>query len=533
MESPNPSQLKPVPIHYITTLNSPEFTLLSHSLTHSTIIALDAEWKPIRTHPYTFPTVSLLQLACRVHNSSTELIVFLVDLMEIELIRPIWEILKEMFVRDGVLKLGFKFKQDLVFLSSTFCGHGCQPGFDKVEPYIDIANVYHYLQHKKSRKKLPKNNKSLAAICEEILGVSLSKELQCSDWSCRPLTEEQKAYAAADAQCLVEIFDFFQDNILKEGISSHSNKEFQPSNGVLGLKEILETSDDSDNILNRTYFQASDIIRSTTISEIRYTTSSLEESFSSILSVNNFSVDPSLSKLVGLYSEKLMLKESDRSPKPSKKKKKRHLSDKLRDKEAHINSNDYSGPYPWDSSLGGDGYPKFLCDVMVEGLAKHLRNVGIDAAVPFSRIGIDTAVPHPRKPDPRILIDKASKEKRILLTRDAKLLKHDYIIPNQVYFVQSLLKNDQLVEVIEKFNLQISEDQIMSRCTKCNGQFIQKPLSTEEAIEAGKGFQVIPNCLFNKSLEFWQCIDCKQLYWEGTQYKNALQKFIDICKINK
>lgn len=54
----------------------------------------------------------------------------------------------------------------------------------------------------------------------------------------------------------------------------------------------------------------------------------------------------------------------------------------------------------------------------------------------------------------------------------------------------------------------------MSRCTKCNGSFIQKPLSTEEAVEAAKGFQKIPSCLYNKDLEFWQCRDCRQLYWE-------------------
>jgi hypothetical protein len=54
----------------------------------------------------------------------------------------------------------------------------------------------------------------------------------------------------------------------------------------------------------------------------------------------------------------------------------------------------------------------------------------------------------------------------------------------------------------------------MSRCTKCNGSFIQKPLTLEEAIEASKGFQVIPSCLFNRNLEFWKCTDCNQLYWE-------------------
>lgn len=71
-----------------------------------------------------------------------------------------------------------------------------------------------------------------------------------------------------------------------------------------------------------------------------------------------------------------------------------------------------------------------------------------------------------------------------------------------------------MVQVIDTFKLKISEDQLMSRCTKCNGRFVQKPLSTEEAVEAAKGFQVIPNCLFNKNLEFWQCMDCNQLYWE-------------------
>lgn len=71
-----------------------------------------------------------------------------------------------------------------------------------------------------------------------------------------------------------------------------------------------------------------------------------------------------------------------------------------------------------------------------------------------------------------------------------------------------------VLQVIEMFQLKISEDKLMSRCTKCNGEFIKKPLTTEEAVEAAKGFQVIPSCLFNKNLEFWQCMTCYQLYWE-------------------
>jgi uncharacterized protein len=104
----------------------------------------------------------------------------------------------------------------------------------------------------------------------------------------------------------------------------------------------------------------------------------------------------------------------------------------------------------------------------IEGLAKHLRCVGIDAALPSSK-----------KPDPRSslfeskmvvlyffsftlkyninelfyftvyreLLNQAYKEKRVLLTRDIKLLRYQYLAENQVYKVRSLLKNDQLLEV--------------------------------------------------------------------------------------
>lgn len=47
----------------------------------------------------------------------------------------------------------------------------------------------------------------------------------------------------------------------------------------------------------------------------------------------------------------------------------------------------------------------------------------------------------------RMLIEQAQKEKRVILTRDAKLLRHDYLTKNQIYRVKTLLKNEQLLEV--------------------------------------------------------------------------------------
>ncbi|KAL3838049.1 hypothetical protein ACJIZ3_022640 [Penstemon smallii] len=503
-------------IHLVTSNNSPEFTHLNHALTHSSIIGLDAEWKPNR-HASTFPTVSLLQIACRLVDSGDSP-VFLLDLQAIHL-PSVYELLKEVFVSPDVIKLGFRLKQDLVYLSSTFREQGFDPGFDRVEPYIDINAIYSYLQPKQLGQRVSKQNKSLATICKEVLGILLLKELQCSDWSQRPLTEEQKTYAAADALCLVEIFDVFHKKVVKEGNSLQNRKKYLSSSLDPGLKQVFEISNGCNMITRTKFCEAARMIR-ITMPELH---NSITEEVDPVKSYKITSqVDDTLFWIVRKHGDIILLKDSDRKPKTSRKKAKKSSGGLQCKPKSTETVEDWLGPPPWDPSVGGDGCAKFLCDVMVEGLAKHLRCVGIDAATP-----------HSRKPETRDLIDQAQKEKRVLLTRDAKLLRHEYLISNQIYRMKSLLKNEQLLEVIETFQLKISEDQLMSRCTKCNGRFIQKPLSTEEAVEAAKGFQVIPNCLFNKNLEFWQCMDCNQLYWEGTQYHNAVQKFIDVCKLNE
>ncbi|CAN1170678.1 Exonuclease mut-7 homolog [Linum perenne] len=508
--------------HIVASNESPEFARLTRVLARSSVIGLDAEWKPLKTQQSTFPNVSLLQLACQLGPDSEEeeddTEVFLLDLDSIPL-PSIWELLKEVFISPDILKLGFRFKQDLAYLSSTFCSHGCDPGFDKVEPYLDITSLYHYLQPKLPGRKVPNETKSLATICKEILGISLSKELQCSDWSCRPLTEEQKTYAATDAHCLLQIFSIFKSKVLEKGSSS------RVVNGLdipyVGLQGVLQQNKSGNKHMRIQTCEALAIVRAT-VSSVNCQIIMGDRVISRKTLINTMPMTESLLKIVKKHSEKILLKASDRKPRSSKKRGKRKPSTTQVTRENWIDDGSWEGSTPWDISEGGDGCPKFLCDVMVEGLAKHLRCVGIDAAIPFSK-----------KPEPRELIDQAYKEKRVLLTRDAKLMRHQHLIKNQIYRVKSLLKNQQLLEVIEVFNLKISEDRLMSRCTKCNGRFIQKPLTTEEAVEAAKGFQKIPSCLFKKNLEFWQCMECNQLYWEGTQYHNAVQKFVDICKLNE
>uniref|UniRef100_A0A7C9AR29 DNA-directed RNA polymerase n=1 Tax=Opuntia streptacantha TaxID=393608 RepID=A0A7C9AR29_OPUST len=301
----------------------------------------------------------------------------------------------------------------------------------------------------------------------------------------------------------------------------------------LGLKEILEKPTACKRIVSNRVCEAANVFRATTALEFLKNESSICKDLAEISICEDVAdsscrltlpLDWSLWNIICKHGTKILLTESDRKPRTSRKKGKKQPAQSLNPKPKNSECvDDWEGPAPWDLLNGGDGVPKFLCDVMIEGLAKHLRCIGIDAAVPYSK-----------KPLSRDLIEQAEREKRVLLTRDAKLLRFEYLIKNQIYRVKSLHKNEQLREVLETFQLKVSQDQLMSRCTKCNGKFIQKPLTTAEAIEAAKGFQKIPpNCLFNKDREFWQCMDCKKLYWEGTQYHNAVQKFIDICNLEE
>ncbi|CDP16286.1 unnamed protein product [Coffea canephora] len=160
-------------------LSAAEFTHLCWCLTHSTVVGIDAEWKPLRSHQSTFPTVSILQITCRLFPDSNESPVFLLDLSLLPL-PSIYELLCKAFVSHDNLKLGFRFKQDLVYLSSNFCSQGCDPGFDRVEPFLDITSVYNYLQHKQSSgRKVPRQIKSLATICQEVLVQRLRKKVGC------------------------------------------------------------------------------------------------------------------------------------------------------------------------------------------------------------------------------------------------------------------------------------------------------------------------------------------------------------------
>ncbi|EFJ13438.1 hypothetical protein SELMODRAFT_122415 [Selaginella moellendorffii] len=430
--------LPPSSIRLVDSIDGEAFQGFLLALQESSVIALDAEWKPVLVAGM-HPRVSLLQIACRKRDFGPESdLVFIVDVLSIPasaLLQPLEEALET----SRILKLGFKLRQDLINLAaslSSTASFSC-------EPYIDIGKLYHEVKRKNPRK-LPGDTPSLSHICRDVFGRPLCKSLQCSDWELRPLTEEQISYAAADAHCLLAILDALHPYI----IDMQRSKAGCPL--VTRFRSMSKKADRSGKFL----------------------------------------------AYLLTFQQTLSLQAD-----PKKKIRTRRVRDTNRSQgQAEF---EWCGPPPWDPVVGGDGCPKFLCDIMIEGLARQLRCVGIDAACP-----------HRLKPDARQLIEQAQREGRILLTRDVKLLRQRLIPSNQAYRVKHLTKKEQLTEIIETFHLTVSEEHLLSRCTRCNGELCPKPLTAQQAKAAAPNQKISEDVLLQDGLLFWQCSECRHLYWQ-------------------
>lgn len=76
---------------------------------------------------------------------------------------------------------------------------------------IRIHNVFDTLHRSRSRhKKSTGLSHKLGDVCERELGIFLDKSNQTSDWTRRPLEEDQLRYAAIDVEVLVDLYPVFK-----------------------------------------------------------------------------------------------------------------------------------------------------------------------------------------------------------------------------------------------------------------------------------------------------------------------------------
>lgn len=150
------------------------------------IIGVDCEWKPNFEKGSRPNKVSIIQIA-------SDKKAFIFDLIKLYEDDP--KVLDSCFRRimcsSNILKLGYNLQCDLHQLSQSYGELEC---FQSYEMLLDIQKLFKGATG------------GLSGLSKKILGAGLNKTRRNSNWEQRPLSQNQKEYAALDAVVLVHIF---------------------------------------------------------------------------------------------------------------------------------------------------------------------------------------------------------------------------------------------------------------------------------------------------------------------------------------
>jgi uncharacterized protein with PIN domain/molybdopterin converting factor small subunit len=148
---------------------------------------------------------------------------------------------------------------------------------------------------------------------------------------------------------------------------------------------------------------------------------------------------------------------------------------------------------------------RFVADGHLGRLAAYLRMLGFDTW--YERFADDV-----------LLASVASREGRLLLTRDVGLLKRREV--EQGYCVRSHKLHDQLREISRRFALR-SQFVPFSRCMDCNGLLC--PVSKEEVAD------LLPPHTRETKNDFSRCNKCGKIFWRGSHYERMLGWIEDLA----
>ncbi|KAM4696447.1 exonuclease mut-7 homolog isoform 2-T2 [Rhinophrynus dorsalis] len=201
------------------------------------VVGVDMEWRP-SFGGLGRPKVSLIQLAVKEE-------VFLLDLLQVTtadgeesktMRGDLGRFIKKLFCSPGITKLGYGMLGDLQSLDAT------DPEFSelgsRVLGTLDLSAVHKQLQRSRHRSREPRApvdvfadkppskgrcsqqpEKGLSLLVMDVLGKPLDKTEQLSNWDKRPLREDQILYAAADAYCLLEVYETLCRDPVRFGLS--------------------------------------------------------------------------------------------------------------------------------------------------------------------------------------------------------------------------------------------------------------------------------------------------------------------------
>ncbi len=134
---------------------------------------------------------------------------------------------------------------------------------------------------------------------------------------------------------------------------------------------------------------------------------------------------------------------------------------------------------------------KFIADVMLGRLAKHLRLLGID-------------VLYDNHYDDNELIRLSLQQDRVILTRDTALAKRPLAANHLLITADEVDK--QLEQVLNSFPAEPAPP--LSRCSRCN--------TTLTTLSRDTARDMVPRYVYEHYDSFWQCLSCGRVYWKGT-----------------
>lgn len=160
-----------------------------------------------------------------------------------------------------------------------------------------------------------------------------------------------------------------------------------------------------------------------------------------------------------------------------------------------LSNNDRVQVYPFQKAGLQQAPQAFLLDVHLGKLARLLRMAGVDAA-------------YQNHVSNHELVQIASTEPRVLLTRDVGLLKHKRL--QYGYWLRSQDPDQQFAEVARRFSL-CERFAPFSRCIACNA--ILEPVAKDRVAAQ---LPANTKAFFN---DYFQCLQCKRIYWRGSHYE--------------
>jgi len=109
------------------------------------------------------------------------------------------------------------------------------------------------------------------------------------------------------------------------------------------------------------------------------------------------------------------------------------------------------------------------------------------------------------------LVEIAKQEKRILLTRDRELVQQATRLGVESALIEATQEADKLAFLAKRFGFKLEIDLRISRCPKCNAKL--------EAVAKEEVADEIPEATSHYYSEFWKCMGCGKVYWQGAHWK--------------